>query len=138
MIIWGANYFTLPPTRCIIVWDKIQPWKNFSQAEIAWSTFNRPAKIFRKSNRGGSVDGMRRNKKIHPTQKPVELYVYLLNEFAKAGDKIFDPMMGSASSRIAAYMCGYDYYGCEINEVYFLEAEKRFRETINAITMIER
>lgn len=111
VIIWGGNYFALPPTRCVVVWDKEQPWGNFSQVEIAWTSFDMPAKLFRKGSRGGSVFDMRQNIKIHPTQKPVELYAYCLRQFAKAGDCIFDPMMGSQSSRIAAYKLGFDYVG---------------------------
>lgn len=65
-IIWGGNYFNLPPTRCIICWDKMQPWPNFSQIEIAWTSFNSPAKIFKYDNRTDD--------KIHPTQKPISLY----------------------------------------------------------------
>ena len=119
-IIWGGNYFDLPPTRCFICWDKVQPWENFSQVELAWTSFDLPAKLFRFDNRTGG--------KIHPTQKPTDLYVWLLRNFAKKGDKILDPMMGSQSSRIASYMLGYDYYGCEINERYFDDGCKRFDE----------
>lgn len=129
-IIWGANYFLLPPTRGIIVWDKVQPWDNFSQVEIAWTSFDMPAKLYRKSTRGGSIQEMRRHKKIHPTQKPIELYEYLITEFSHNGDKIFDPMMGSQSSRIAAIRCGRNYYGCEIDEEYFATGCKRYKEEI--------
>jgi site-specific DNA-methyltransferase (adenine-specific) len=79
-IIWGGNYFHLPPTRCFICWDKKQSFDNFSQAEFAWTSFDKPAKLFRYLNSGTSKDKLR---KIHPTQKPVALYHYLLNNFAK-------------------------------------------------------
>ncbi len=85
VIIWGGNYFHLPPTRCIVCWDKEQPWENFSQIELAWTSFDMPAKIFRMGSRGGSVSKMRSYEKIHPTQKPVELYAYLLSKFATMG-----------------------------------------------------
>lgn len=117
-IIWGGNYFNLPPTRCFVCWDKCQPWENFSQAEFAWTSFDKPAKMFRYDNRRGG--------KIHPTQKPVELYAYLLRTFAKDGDSIFDPMMGSQSSRIAAYRMGFDYVGCELDKDYFTSGCNRF------------
>ena len=120
VIIWGGNYFDLPPTRCVIVWDKIQPWENFSQVEIAWTTFDSPAQMFRFDNRTGD--------KIHPTQKPVELYGWLLQKYAKEGDSIFDPMMGSQSSRIAAWKMGFDFTGCELDGEYFEEGCKRFEE----------
>ena len=100
VIIWGGNYFDLPPSRCFICWDKVQPWENFSQVEFAWTSFDSPAQLFRFDNRTGD--------KIHPTQKPVELYAYLLRKYAKEGDRIFDPMMGSQSSRIAACNRGFD------------------------------
>lgn len=72
-IIWGGNYFPLPPTRGIIAWDKMQPWDNFSQFELAWSSFEMPARIFKYSNTGGA----NLEKKIHPTQKPIALYKWL-------------------------------------------------------------
>lgn len=116
-IIWGGNYFNLGPCRCFVCWDKCQPWQNFSQAEFAWTSFDKPAKLFRFDNRC---------KKIHPTQKPVELYVFLLQQFAKAGDKILDTHLGSQSSRIAAYMMNFDFVGCEIDEAYFIAGNQRF------------
>jgi len=118
VIIWGGNYFPLPPSRCILVWDKVQPWENFSQVEIAWTSFDRPAQLFQFDNRTGD--------KIHPTQKPVELYAWQLRKYAKAGDRIFDPMMGSQSSRIAAYKMGFDYVGCELDKEYFAKGCERF------------
>ena len=118
VIIWGGNYFDLGPTRCFVCWDKVQPWENFSQAELAWTSFDMPAKIFTYDNRTGD--------KIHPTQKPVDLYAYLLRVFAKPGDRIFDPMMGSQSSRIAAYKLGFDYVGCELDKEYFDKGCERF------------
>ena len=125
-IIWGGNYFNLPPSRCIVCWDKEQPWDNFSQIEYAWTSFDMPAKLYRQGSRGGSVTVMRNTTKIHPTQKPVSLYGYLLRTFAKPGDLIFDPMMGSQSSRIAAYKMGFDYVGCELNKEYFDNGCERF------------
>ncbi len=118
VIIWGGNYFDLPPTRCVVCWDKVQPWENFSQIEIAWTSFDYPAKLFKFDNRTGD--------KIHPTQKPVDLYAWCLNTFAKPGDRIFDPMMGSQSSRIAAYKMGFDYVGCELDKEYFDKGCERF------------
>ena len=117
-IIWGGNYFSLPPTRCFVCWDKVQPWPNFSQCELAWTSFDHPAKLFRYDNRTGN--------KIHPTQKPTELYAYLLKNFAIGGGKIFDPYLGSGSSRIASYKLGFDFVGCEINKEYFDLQQERF------------
>ena len=117
-IIWGGNYFNLPPTRCIIGWDKMQPFPNFSQIEIAWTSFNGPAKLFRYDNRTGG--------KIHPTQKPVDLYAWILKNYAKEGNKILDTHLGSGSSRIAAYKLGFDFVGCEIDKEYFDKSVERF------------
>lgn len=124
-IIWGGNYFDLPPTRGIAVWDKQQPWENFSQVEIAWTSFDTPAKIFRYCNAGGASGS-----KIHPTQKPVELYEWLLTKYAKDGDKILDTHVGSASSLIACYNLGFDYVGFEINEGYYKSATERLKEAM--------
>ena len=127
VIIWGGNYFDLPPTRCFICWDKVQPWENFSQVEYAWTSFESPAQLFRFDNRTGD--------KIHPTQKPVELYAYLLKKYANEGDRIFDPMMGSQSSRIAAHKLGLDYVGCEIDKTFFDKGNERFeRECHHTVT----
>ena len=115
-IIWGGNYFDLPPCRCFVSWDKMQPWENFSQAEFAWTSFDKPAKVVRMTSRI-------RNK-IHPTQKPIELYTYLLHTFTKEGDRIFDPMFGSGASRIACYKMGFDYVGCEISPEYYKKHEE--------------
>ena len=122
----GGNYFDLPPTRCFICWDKVQPWKNFSQVEYAWTSFDSPAQLFRFDNRTGN--------KIHPTQKPIELYAYLLRKYAKPGNRIFDPMMGSQSSRIAAYKLGFDYYGCELDTEYYQKGCERFDRECLGIT----
>lgn len=118
-IIWGGNYFNLPPTRCIICWDKMQPWPNFSQIEIAWTSFNSPAKIFKYDNRTDD--------KIHPTQKPISLYAWILKNYAKSGNKIFDSHLGSGNNRIAAYKLGFDFYATEIDKDYFEAQENRFR-----------
>lgn len=127
-IIWGGNYFPLPPTRCVVVWDKMQPWENFSQVEIAWTSFEYPAKLFRYDNRTGD--------KIHPVQKPIELYAYLIKTFCKKGDKILDTHLGSGSSRIAAYKMGYDFYGCEIDKDYFQASCDRFDKECLGIEQI--
>ena len=117
-IIWGGNYFNLPPTRCFVMWDKRQPWPNFSQAEYAWTSFDKPSKVFAMSN---CMTG-----KIHPTQKPVKLYEFLLEQFGKRGELILDTHLGSGSSRIAAMNLGFRFIGTEKDEFYFSEEEKRW------------
>lgn len=121
-IIWGGNYFHLPPTRCIICWDKLQPWDNFSQWEMAWTSFDMPAPKFSISSRGGN----NMDEKIHPTQKPIALYRKVFEKFAKVGDNILDTHLGSGSSRIAAWDLGIDFVGCENNKKHFDDQEKRF------------
>lgn len=120
-IIWGGNYFNLSPARCVIAWDKEQPWENFSAWEMAWTSFDMPAKLFRFNNvlfnRG----------KIHPTQKPVELYAWLLNIFAKPGDKILDTHLGSGSIAIACHYFKCHLTGYEISPKYFSDACERIR-----------
>lgn len=119
-IIWGGNYFDLPPTRCFVCWDKCQPWENFSQVEYAWTSFDHPAKLFRFDNRT--------TKKIHPTEKPVQLYEYLLYHFAKEGDRILDTHGGSMSHAIAAHNLGFDLTIIEKDEEYYERAKKRLME----------
>lgn len=130
-IIWGGNYFDLPPTRGFIVWNKNQPWDNFSQAEFAWTSFDCPAKLFTYSNRGGANE----EKKIHPTQKPYYLYDYCLTHFAKKGDKILDTHLGSGSSRIATHKAGLDFVGFEIDADYFAASDKRYHDFIKQLTL---
>jgi site-specific DNA-methyltransferase (adenine-specific) len=119
-IIWGGNYFNLPPTRGIICWDKVQPWPNFSAWEMAWTSFENVARLFKYDNRTGD--------KIHPTQKPEALYEWLLLNYAKPGQKILDTHLGSGSSAIAACRAGFEFVGCELNSVYFNAACKRITQ----------
>lgn len=120
-IIWGSNYFDLPPTRCMLCWDKKQPWDNFSQFELAWTSFDGPSKLFRLSNRGGNNDEM----KIHPTQKPIKLYNWILHHYAETTDKIFDSHLGSGSIAIACHYFGCDLTGSEIDKGYYDSMMKR-------------
>ena len=129
-IIWGGNYFPLPPTRCFVCWDKQQVWENFSQCELAWTSFDKPAKHVTIHNRGGHKD----YGKFHPTHQPVELYAYLLRMFAKPGNRILDTHLGSGSSRIAAYKMGFDFYATEIDKCYFELQEERFRRECLGVT----
>jgi site-specific DNA-methyltransferase (adenine-specific) len=122
-IIWGGNYFDLPPTRCVICWDKCQPWENFSQWEMAWTSFDKPAALFSYSNTGGA----NKDKKIHQTQKPVALYEWLLSKFAKSNDKILDTHVGSGSSIVACNNLGFEVDGTELNAGYFENMVNRVR-----------
>ena len=120
-VIWGGNYFDLGPTRCVVCWDKCQPWENFSQWEMAWTSFDKPAALFQYSNTGWNNS----EEKIHPTQKPIRLYEWLLSRFAKSGDKILDTHFGSASSVVACLNLGFEVVACEIFPDYFDNAVDR-------------
>jgi len=126
-IIWGGNYFPLPPTRCFLVWRKLTISESFTMAmaEYAWTSFNSNAKVFEFPPQGKKGDS-----RFHPTQKPIELYSWVFNLFAKPGDRILDTHLGSGSSRIAAYDAGLDFVGCEIDPVYFKAEEERFQKHI--------
>lgn len=115
-IIWGGNYFDLPPTRTILCWDKLKGDNNFSMWEMAWTSFDEPAKIFRQSSMGD---------RIHPTQKPVALYKWLLDKYAKPNDKILDTHLGSGSIAIACHDYGFDLTACELDKEYFDKAMQR-------------
>lgn len=99
---------------------------------MAWTSFDKPAAMFRYSNTGGA----NAEKKIHPTQKPVALYKWLLHRFAQPGNKILDTHMGSQSSRIAAYQMDFDYWGWEIDQEYFESGNKRFKDQTAQIKLI--
>jgi site-specific DNA-methyltransferase (adenine-specific) len=125
-IICGGNYFLehLHSTRCFIVWDKLNGENSLADAELLWTSFNTSVRIFRCHIFSGI--GNTKYKSIHPTQKPVALYTWLLKKYAKQGDKILDTHLGSGSSRIAAFNLGLDFWGYEIDKDYFDDQEQRF------------
>ena len=128
-IIWGGNYFDLPPTQCFIFWYKQNPVPNFADGELAWTSFKKPA-VCIDYRYYGNLQGKTSvtDEKIHPTQKPIDLYRKILNLFAEQGDLILDTHLGSGSSRIAAYRGGFDFVGFEIDCDYFNAQEKRFND----------
>ena len=123
-IIWGANYFKMPPCRCFLIWDKQQPEAvSFASCEYAWTNFDKSAKTYYQRPQNADPE------RIHPTQKPVKLYQWLLSNYAKPGDRILDTHLGSGSSAIAAHYAGHDFVGIELDEDYFNAASKRFNES---------
>jgi site-specific DNA-methyltransferase (adenine-specific) len=127
-IIWGGNYMIeyLYNTPCFIIWDKNNTG-NFADAELAWTSFDSPVRIFKFTWNGMIQENMKdKETRIHPTQKPIQLYKWLLKNYAKPGDTIFDSHMGSQSSRIACYDGGFDFVGCELDKDYFDAGNKRF------------
>lgn len=121
-IIWGGNYFALPPTRCFLVWRKLTISDTFTMAmaEYAWTSFDANAKVFDAAPQNST--------RFHPTQKPVELYSWIYRHFARPGFKILDTHLGSGSSRIAAYDAKLDFVGCEISPDFFRLQEARFAD----------
>lgn len=122
-IVWGGNYMTehLPPSPCWMLWDKgFSQHVTFAQFELAWSSFESSAKKFDKS----PID----HKRIHPTQKPVKLYEWLLDNYAKEGDRILDTHLGSGSIALACWNRRFDLVACELDPDYFAAATKRIEK----------
>lgn len=135
-IIWGGNYFDLPPTRCFIVWEKTNIPEGFSmaQAEYAWCSFWDNAKVYKGKSCG--IKG-----RFHPTQKPVELYEWTLQHFAQPGQRILDTHVGSGSSLIACHRFGCPFVGFEIDPEYYAKAKERLdaeRAQMSIFDYIER
>ena len=123
-IVWGGNYFLeyLSNTKCFLMWDKMQEFSG-SDFELAWTSFDKPSKALRLSRVEAYSKG-----KIHPTQKPVKLYEWLLMNYAKQGDKILDTHLGSGSIAIACHNLGFDLTACELDTEYYNNALKRLKQ----------
>jgi site-specific DNA-methyltransferase (adenine-specific) len=134
-IIWGANHFieNIPHSNssCWIVWDKQNGNNDFADCELAWTNYKSAVRKF-EFRWAGMFQGDMKNKetRIHPTQKPVALYKWLLHNYAKQGDKILDTHLGSGSSRIAAFEMGYDFTAFELDAEYYEAQEKRYKAHI--------
>jgi len=136
VIIWGANHFieNIPNSNssCWIVWDKKNEGTDFADCELAWTNMKTAVRKYTihkfDATRGGKDC-------IHPTQKPVKLYKWLLNKYANKNDKILDTHLGSGSSRIAAYDLGFEFIGFELDEDYFKASEKRFKQHTDQLTL---
>ena len=121
-IVWGGNYFAMPPTKSFIVWRKpnVSEELSFAMVEYAWTSYEKTSKEW--------IGVSNEKNRIHPTQKPVALYSWIFRNYARSGDRILDTHLGSGSSRIAAYNAGLDFVGCEIDKYYYEAQEKRFKE----------
>ena len=128
-IVWGGNYMAehLGNTKCIIIWDKMTYIPTMSQFEFAFCSFNKHPKMVKVNST--DIDRM------HPTQKPIKLYDWLLHNYAKEGDLILDTHLGSGSSRIAAYKGGFNFVGFEIDKEYYEKQEKRFKDFVSQLRM---
>ena len=121
-IIWGGNYFNLPPTQCFLIWDKVQP-ENFSLAmcEMAWTSFSKPAKLFRKSV-------LSEKDKIHPTQKNLSLFEWCLQNYSKEGDLILDCFSGSGTTAVACHNLHRHFICIEKNPDYYATSVERLEK----------
>lgn len=133
-VIWGANHFidNIPNSHnssCWIVWDKDNGNNDFADCELAWTSFPCAVRKFKYRWHGMLQENMSNKEvRIHPNQKPVALYAWILKKFAKSGCKILDTHIGSGSSRIASFLLNMDFYGTELDRYYYDAQEKRFRE----------
>ena len=136
-IIFGGNYMIehLQNTPCFIVWDKNNSG-NFADAELAWTSFDTATRIF-KSTWNGMIqhDMKNKEKRIHPTQKPIRLYEWLLMNYAKEGDKILDTHLGSGSIALACHNLNFDLTACELDKDYYNAAMKRLKQHQQQLTM---
>ena len=141
-IIFGANHFIsrIPyaDSSCWLVWDKKNGASDFADCELAYTSFKTAVRIFRFRWNGFLQEDMKnKEKRIHPTQKPVALYSWILEKYAKPGDRILDTHLGSGSSRIAAYRAGLDFVGFELDKYYFNAQNERFEEETAQIGLSE-
>jgi site-specific DNA-methyltransferase (adenine-specific) len=129
-IIWGGNYFPLPPSQCFLIWDKGQP-EDFSSAmcEMAWTSFKSPAKTFFKR--------VTEYAKVHPTQKPLELMKWCIEKYTKPTDLILDCFAGSGTTCVAAELLGRKWIGIELDETYCQIARKRVKEAKEQFALLE-
>jgi site-specific DNA-methyltransferase (adenine-specific) len=137
-IIWGGNYFPYIWTRggrCFIYWHKGNPVSNFADGELAWTSFKQNARQFDFRYYGNLEGSGSTSKKFHPTQKPVKLYEWLLDNYAKEGDRILDTHLGSGSIAIACHNRGYDLTAYEIDKDYFEATTKRIQDHIAQLTL---
>jgi len=133
-IIWGGNYFVdyLHNSRCWLIWDKMQKFSG-ADAELAWTSFDKSTKAFRKSR----VEFHSEEKKVHPTQKPLSLMRWCIENYTNPGDTILDPFMGSGTTGVACVQTGRNFIGIEIDPTYFAIAERRIAEAQQQPRLVE-
>ena len=120
-IIWGGNYFNLPACRCFLIWDKggSMYGRSWAECEMAWTNYDKVARVYKLNAR---------QNKVHPTQKPLSLMKWCIENYTNPGDTILDPFMGSGTTGVACVQTGRNFIGIEISEEYFRIAEKRIAE----------
>ena len=130
-IIWGANNFNLPTSEYFVIWQKGNALDfSFAMVEMAWTNIKKPAKLFK------HLHVQNKDKRIHPTQKPVKLYEWLLMNYANKGDKILDTHLGSGSIAIACHNLGYDLTACELDKEYYEASLKRLKQHQSQLRLI--
>lgn len=131
-IIWGGNYFVeyLKNFRCFIFWDKTIHGNSYADGELAWTSFDKVARYYRKNIAQVTSEG-----RFHPTQKPVTLYKWLLDKYAKEGDKILDTHLGSGSIAIACHDYGFELTACELDKEYYDNAIKRIQNHVSQLKL---
>jgi len=127
-IIWGGNYYALPPVRGWLIWDKVQEFSG-GDFEMAWTNLPTAPRAYRLSRIDGYVNRAE-TKKVHPTEKPLSLCLWVIENFTNEGDVIFDPFMGTGNFGVACKKLGRGYIGCELKSEYFREAEKRIKSAV--------
>ena len=127
-IVWGANNFIMPPSEYFLIWNKKQTVDNFATAEYAWVSMGlkTPAKIF-----DYGIHKHNHTDKIHPTQKPINLYKFIFDKYAKENDKILDTHLGSGSIAIACHDYGFELTACELDKEYYDKAIQRIKNHIS-------
>ena len=133
-VIWGGNYFSYIWNfggRCFIYWHKGNPVENFADGELAWTSFDKNAKQFDFRYYGNLEGKTSTSEKFHPTQKPVALYKWILDKYAKEGDKILDTHLGSGSIALACHDYGFDLTACELDTEYYEKAVQRIKNHIS-------
>ena len=138
-IIFGANHFISKisfDSSCWIIWDKNNGENDFADAELAWTSFNTAVRIFKYTWHGMLQENMKSKElRIHPTQKPADLYKWILSKYAKQGDKILDTHLGSGSIAIACHYMNFDLTGCELDKDYFDAMQKRIKEETKQLSL---
>ena len=139
-VIWGGNYFAsmLGDSQCWLVWDKENGKNHYADCELAWTSFDRAVRIFRFRWQGMLQGNMKEKEyRIHPSQKPVALYEWIINNFAEKDDVILDTHVGSASSLIACHRTRHDFVGFEIDKDYYEKAKERLDAEMAQMTIFD-
>jgi len=131
-IVWGGNYFAehLGNFRCFVYWDKTIHGNSYSDGELAWTSFDRPSRYFRQNIATITSEG-----RIHPTQKSIKIYEFIIDEFCNEGQKILDTHLGSGSIALACHNLGYSLTACELDKDYYDAAMKRLKQHQQQLTM---